>query len=128
TGIGIEPTALARVFDAFEQGEVAASRRFGGLGLGLAICRSVIEAHGGRLTASSEGKDKGSRFSVELATADAAVAPAATHPGRHPESGPLTLKILLVEDNADTLRVMARLLRQRGYEVQAADSVASALA
>src|SRR5262249_52325709 len=67
-GIGIEPWLLPRVFDAFTQGEAGHIRRFGGLGLGLAISRSVVEAHGGRLTASSPGKGLGSTFEVALAT------------------------------------------------------------
>ena len=68
TGIGIEPEVLPTIFDAFTQGEAGWVRRFGGLGLGLAISRSVIEAHGGRITAKSAGKDQGATFTLYLAT------------------------------------------------------------
>ena len=67
TGIGIDSAALPRIFRDFEQGDASIARRFGGLGLGLAISRSVAEAHGGRLTAASDGKDRGATFTLELA-------------------------------------------------------------
>jgi len=67
TGAGIEPDMLPRLFTAFEQGDSAA-RRLGGLGLGLSISRALTEAHDGKLSAFSEGKGRGSRFTVELPT------------------------------------------------------------
>ncbi len=67
-GIGIAPELLGRIFNAFDQGQTAITRRFGGLGLGLAISRAMVEAHGGTLTASSPGPDQGATFSVELDT------------------------------------------------------------
>ena len=76
TGIGIEPELLPKIFNAFEQGESSLVRRFGGLGLGLAISRSVAEAHGGHLTAASEGRDKGATFVLELATVNSPLSPA----------------------------------------------------
>src|SRR5262249_50347472 len=104
-GIGIDPEVLPKIFDAFEQGDHAMKRKFGGLGLGLAISRSVISAHGGRLTARSPGKDQGSVFTLELATALAPV-PDATSPPPSLKKTPAhrPLKILLVEDNKETLR------------------------
>ncbi|WP_435016397.1 ATP-binding protein [Tundrisphaera sp. TA3] len=128
TGIGIEPDALPLIFDAFEQGGAAVTRRFGGLGLGLAISRSLADAHGGSLRAASAGKGQGSTFTLGL--------PAVAAPAQRPEDAPppaarpadsASLRILLVEDNADTLRVMSRLLAGRGHKVTTAADVASAL-
>ena len=124
TGIGIEPAIMQRLFDPFEQGEQTLTRRYGGLGLGLSISRTLVQMHGGTLTARTEGKDKGSTFTVELKTlaAPEAEQPVAAAPPRRPH-----LRILLVEDNEDTLHVMARLLKVCGYEVREAASVRSAL-
>jgi PAS domain S-box-containing protein len=131
TGIGIEPEALSRIFDAFEQGDPAITARFGGLGLGLAISRSLAEAHGGRLTAASAGHGLGAVFTLELPTVPALAVPAAEGPAGGTASvpaGPLSpLRILLAEDHLDTLRVMARLLDHRGHRVSAAASYAMAL-
>ena len=66
TGIGIEPEVLPRIFDPFEQGAAGITRRFGGLGLGLAISRTIVAMHGGSLTAASPGRDQGSVFTVTL--------------------------------------------------------------
>jgi two-component system CheB/CheR fusion protein len=71
TGMGIEPGLLLRLFDPFEQGCQEIHRQYGGLGLGLTICKSLVEAHGGSITAASEGKDKGATFTVRLALAAA---------------------------------------------------------
>jgi PAS domain S-box-containing protein len=126
TGVGIEPGLLPRIFDAFEQGEAALMRRFGGLGLGLAICRSVVKAHGGQLSAASPGKGQGATFILELAVVGATATRAATT-GGFSSSRRAALKILLVEDNVDTLRVVGRLLRRRDYVVVQAECVAAAL-
>ena len=66
TGIGIEPQALSTVFDAFTQGSEEIARQFGGLGLGLAISKATIVAHGGTLRAEREGVAKGTTFILEL--------------------------------------------------------------
>src|SRR5262249_27256229 len=66
TGIGIDPGVLPRIFDMFEQGGAEAARRSGGLGLGLTISRSIVEQHGGRLIAASEGLNRGSTFTIEM--------------------------------------------------------------
>src|SRR3954463_10959079 len=71
TGIGIEPDLLQRIFLPFEQGARDVTRRFGGLGLGLAVCKSLVEAHGGTLSARSEGRGKGAAFTLELPLAAA---------------------------------------------------------
>jgi PAS domain S-box-containing protein len=127
TGIGIPSDVLPRIFDAFEQGDPAITLQFGGLGLGLAISRALVEAHGGTLTASSPGKDRGSTFTVELTEAQEPEDSGCT-PTCPEERGPArSLRILLVDDHADTLGTMARMLRRAGHEVTTAASVASAL-
>ena len=130
TGMGIAPEVLPRIFDPFEQGEPDGAPRAGGLGLGLAISRSVAEAHGGSLTASSPGRGHGSTFALELATiprpapvVDAEPGPAATGPGATARP----LRILLVEDDPDTRRVLARLLRRRGHTVAEAGDLGTAV-
>jgi PAS domain S-box-containing protein len=134
TGIGIEPSVLPRIFEAFEQHHDDLRGRSGGLGLGLAISRSLAEAFGGRLSASSPGRGLGSTFRLELATVPAAVelVPAGTIPASPGEPsvaiGRTDLRILLVDDNTDTLRYLATVLRQRGHEVVTADCVAAARA
>jgi CheY-like chemotaxis protein len=125
-GVGIEPGVLTRLFEPFEHFNPPFRQRFGGLGLGLAISRTIIEAHGGLLSAHSEGPSQGATFRVELA-----VAPAATE-SVEPRALPTTalgrdLRLLVVEDDASTLDVMAKVLRRRGYTVTTANSLAAAL-
>ena len=126
TGVGIQANDMPRLFRAFEQGEQTRIRRFGGLGLGLSLAKSLVELHKGALTATSEGKDKGAVFSVELSTIEAdskAPTPVSTPilPPEHPR------RILLVDDHADTLQILGRLLKKWNYTVETADSVQSAL-
>ena len=126
TGIGIEPEIMNRIFDPFEQGEQAFQRRYGGLGLGLAISKSLTQAHGGTLTAQSDGRDRGSTFVVTMKT----VSPPArvvkfTETAPAPETRPL--RILLVDDHVDTCTALERLLVRRGHLVAAAHNVRSAM-
>ncbi|HEX6900936.1 MAG TPA: ATP-binding protein [Thermoanaerobaculia bacterium] len=127
TGIGIDPEVLPRLFDAWEQGGRTVSRRFGGLGLGLALAKTLVSLHGGTLTAFSEGLDKGAVFTLELATTvapdRAEERPAAGRAG----SLPRPLRILLVEDHEDTLNVMAEVLELARHEVARASDMESAL-
>ena len=129
SGIGISPGTLAKVFNAFEQGEDSITRRFGGLGLGLAISQSIAEAHGGSLSATSEGAGHGATFTLEIGTvADSDRAAAPADDPSSVEVGSLQgLRVLLVEDDALTARVMAKLMRQNGYEVSTATTLARAL-
>ena len=123
TGLGIEPESLPKIFDAFEQG---GRTQLGGLGLGLAISKMLVEAHAGTITGESDGRNKGARFTLTFPTcekADARVAPVLPppQPERH------AMRILLVEDHEDTNRSLTNLLRQRGYHVQSAVNLQSAL-
>jgi PAS domain S-box-containing protein len=131
SGIGIEPQALPRIFDAFEQGGQSVARIFGGLGLGLAITKALVTLHGGTITAHSEGKDRGSTFFVELPlfVEAAATRPSCDQPPAAPtiKPEPRDIRILLVDDHEDTNRAMGRLLRRLGYDVQTAGSVQDAL-
>jgi two-component system CheB/CheR fusion protein len=127
TGIGIEPEVLPRVFDAFDQGQRNITRRFGGLGLGLAISEKIVALHGGRIGAASQGRGEGSTFTVRLPAGKPAVPPSfpweTRHPAR-PNAADRPLHILLVEDHADTAEAMADLLRATGRKVTVAGSVA----
>jgi signal transduction histidine kinase/CheY-like chemotaxis protein len=124
TGIGIDPEVIDRVFDPFEQGELMLRRRFGGLGLGLAISKSLSKAHGGTLVARSAGRDKGTTFLLTLET----VPP--QQPATAPAAAPVPsqmLRILLVDDHHDTCAALEKLLVRRGHLVAATHNVRSAL-
>jgi two-component system, chemotaxis family, CheB/CheR fusion protein len=127
TGCGIAPAVLPGIFDAFVQGGRAVTRRHGGLGLGLAISRKLVEMHGGTLEAFSGGVDKGSTFTLELPVT--ATAAREESKPTQPAGGeaPPGRTILLVEDHPDTAKTMKKLLHHSGYQVRTADSVASAL-
>lgn len=133
TGIGIEPERLPFVFDAFEQTDRHITQRFGGLGLGLAVSKAIVELHGGTLTAASAGAGRGAKFTVRLPTGElgaeeeAGGAEALDETGGTGASAGRPLRILLVEDHADTADAMAELLRNLGYEVTLARDVKSAL-
>jgi PAS domain S-box-containing protein len=127
TGVGIDARILPRIFNAFEQGEMSLTRRFGGLGLGLAISRSIIETHSGKLSARSPGPHQGATFSIELATVPA---PAPASPQRPiPVGAPRTSarSILLIEDDPATSQVMDRLLRRGGHAVALAGTLAEGI-
>ena len=124
TGIGIEPEVMNRIFDPFEQGERASQRRYGGLGLGLAISKSLAQAHGGTLVASSEGRDRGSTFILTMKTMPA---PPRIIKLTSPVAESRPLRILLVDDHQDTCVALERLLVRRGHLVAAAHNVRSAM-
>ena len=126
TGHGIDAAFLPHLFKRFSQADTSITRRFGGLGLGLAIVRHLVELHGGTVTATSEGRDRGAKFTVRL--------PAAPHDARagaseaeRPEPVRLDgLQILLVEDDQDTLDAMTHGLSALGASVRPATSVEEA--
>jgi len=127
TGRGIRPDLLPRIFDAFDQGDVTAARRAGGLGLGLAIARNLVELHGGTLAASSEGEGRGASFAVEIATTAARPAgPEKPAPDEARLASRRRVRVLVVEDDADTGSALRQLLDEAGFDVRGADSVAAA--
>ena len=129
TGIGISPEALPRIFDAFEQGETSRRRVFGGLGLGLAISRAIVELHGGSITATSEGEGEGTTITLRLPTTRMA-APTHIDGTSRPSvesSQSRSLRVLLVEDHPDTAEQLTRLLERAGHSVSCAASVKEAL-
>jgi PAS domain S-box-containing protein len=133
TGIGIETEALPRIFDAFEQAGRRITRKFGGLGLGLAVSRAIVDLHGGRLVAVSEGRGRGAAFTVHLPLGSIQEELEETgvwlsRPSAVSVKPDRALRILLVEDHEDTARAMADLLDLMGHEVTVAGSVAAALA
>lgn len=135
-GIGLTKEELAHVFQPFAQGEHASQRgphRFGGLGLGLAISRNLVEMHQGRLQARSPGRDRGATFLIELplVPAPGSASPAATPDGTRaapPVPTAPASRVLLVEDHASTRAAVQKLLSRRGMNVLVAGSVQEALA
>jgi PAS domain S-box-containing protein len=126
TGIGIGPEKLSTVFDAFEQESDAVTREFGGLGLGLAISKALVEMHGGRIRADSPGPGQGSTFTVDLPLVGKLAGQ--SPPDRPTEAGcGRKVRILLVEDHAATAQITAKLLRKFGHEVEVATDVRSAV-
>ncbi|HEY8087671.1 MAG TPA: ATP-binding protein [Polyangiaceae bacterium] len=133
-GPGIDAAALPFVFDRFRQEDATIIRAFGGLGLGLAIARHLVELHGGTIAASSEGKGKGATFTVRLPVSPVATT-AFTRPVLPPARAPLSpsaanlagMRVLVVEDEKDARELLVVLLEQCGVEVRAAPSVAEGL-
>ena len=145
SGIGMTPAELDRVFDAFAQGEHAdghGGHQFGGLGLGLAISRMLVELHSGVVRASSPGRGQGATFTIELPITEAEVGATV---GQSPDQARAALaqekavrhdsqrvahagrgRILVVEDHGPTCRTLAQLLSRRGFEVVAVGTMAAA--
>ena len=128
TGIGLAPEAIATIFDAFEQGGPQITQQFGGLGLGLAISKVLVEMHGGEIRAESAGLGQGSTFTITLPNArEASEEPVPERRNGDGPGGVAGLRLLVVEDHADTARILGRLLRKRGYTVQIAGTVGEAI-
>ena len=131
-GLGLDPTGIDRLFNAFESGEMAVCRRYGGLGLGLVICKSLVESHGGTITASSEGLGKGAAFTINLPLLEATLAETPTTPVLT-EGATTAVKhdaatLLLVEDNREIARILSFGLRKYHFRVQTAPDGQTALA
>jgi two-component system CheB/CheR fusion protein len=115
TGVGIEPAMIPRLFQPFSQADTTLNRRLGGLGLGLALVRGLVEAHGGTIDVASGGKGKGAEFVVRLPLSavpvEAEVAPPASAQPR---------RILVIEDNLDAAESLRLALQLEGHEVEVA--------
>jgi signal transduction histidine kinase/ActR/RegA family two-component response regulator len=125
TGIGIPSDALARVFEPFVQLDAAAPAARGGLGVGLSLAKQLLELHGGRIDARSEGPGRGSEFVVWLPLAAGAAATAA--PREQPRAAAPPLRILVADDNLDAAESLAMLLRLLGHDVRLAHDGEQAL-
>jgi len=134
SGIGLSAAEIERIYDAFAQGDHATpggAHRFGGLGLGLTISKTLVELHGGRLVARSAGPGEGATFIVELpllAGGEVVARPAASVNGSKAPfaAGQSRQKVLLVEDHDPSRAALAILLKSRHYDVSLAGSVAAA--
>ena len=124
-GMGMDDDTLRRAFDAFYQAPQGAARKVGGLGLGLAIVRSIAALHGGQVRASSAGPGLGSRFEIELPTIAAPVDAAPAEPAHARRR---TGRVAVVDDNVDALEMIAEALRSAGHEVEAFADPRQALA
>src|SRR6266436_2538150 len=133
TGIGIEPEKIDKIFNAFEQGQIAITRRFGGLGLGLAISKAMVDAHGGKIRVERLGKDRGSTFRMTLKTVStpvpvgdgADIKPPADAERSQVDGRPR--RVLVVDDHRDTCTGMKMMLERRGYEITVAHSAEQAV-
>ncbi|ALK97838.1 autoinducer kinase [Massilia sp. WF1] len=126
-GIGMEPALVERVFDLFTQAERTPDRSQGGLGLGLALVKSLVELHGGSVSAYSPGLGKGSTFTVRLPRYNQDVALAPQPAGEHALDGAVPLRILLVDDNVDAVHTLQLFLHSAGHQVEVAYSAGDAL-
>ncbi|PYK32435.1 MAG: hypothetical protein DME58_05830 [Verrucomicrobia bacterium] len=132
TGIGIEPQAIDKIFDAFEQGQSDITRRFGGLGLGLTISKTLIDAHGGHIRVQSSGKNQGATFTIELNTVERPIERDGhgedLSADRKPDVAVTSdRRLLLVDDHYDTCLSMKRMLERRGYQITVAHSAEQAV-
>jgi len=135
TGIGIEADQMERIFNAFEQGQSSITRRFGGLGLGLAISKAMVNAHGGTIRAESSGKNRGATFIVTLATVAAPATVVSVPEAKGPEQAALKTaqvkgtgpRVLVVDDHVDTCTGMKMMLERRGYRVTVAHTADQAV-
>lgn len=119
TGVGLSPGVLERIFEPFVQAEGGASRAAGGLGIGLALSRSLTQLHGGTIKATSPGPGHGSCFVVRLPSAQQE-RPRAVAPTAAPAASGRPSRLLIVDDNQDSARSQAKMLRLLGHEVEAA--------
>jgi CheY-like chemotaxis protein len=128
SGEGIDPEVLRHIFEPFQQADTSTRRTHQGLGLGLAIVRQLVEAHGGRVHAESAGRGQGAMLVVELPIV-AVRAPRTEAPERRARTGSRLdgLRVLVVDDQSDAREVVSLVLRERGAEVHLAGSVAEAL-
>jgi len=136
TGIGIEPSFLPYVFDRFKQADSSTTRRVGGLGLGLALVRHIVELHGGDVSAESEGPGKGATFIVRLpvravVAPEVVIEPAtradARTPAAHAAVSLEGLRLLVVDDDADARELLKLVLTHAGAVVETAGSASEGI-
>jgi PAS domain S-box-containing protein len=120
TGIGIPPESLRAIFDMFAQVESRSRVHDGGLGIGLALVRGLVELHGGQVSASSAGRGHGAQFMVTLPRSVVAAAPAITTDGSGDGRETSALRVLVADDNLDAADSLSELLRLAGHEVRVA--------
>jgi CheY-like chemotaxis protein/two-component sensor histidine kinase len=125
-GIGIEVERQAALFKPFEQADPSIRRQFGGLGLGLAISKHLVNLHGGAIEVHSRGRSFGSTFTVTL-DATAKRMEKSGVDSQAPQKSAKSLRILLVEDHGDTRHTLSRLLTHFGHQISVADNTRSAL-
>jgi CheY-like chemotaxis protein len=123
-GVGIAAHLLPEMFKLFAQGERSIARSEGGLGIGLTIVQRLVEMHGGKIEARSEGLNQGSTFSVRLPMVSA---PGLLPPVQVVQNAAVSRRVLLVDDNLDTANSMARLLKRAGHLVEVAHDGPQAL-
>jgi signal transduction histidine kinase/ActR/RegA family two-component response regulator len=134
TGAGIDPVLLPHIFDRFRQGDSTSTRTHGGLGLGLALVKHIVELHGGTVHAISEGEGRGATFTVKLPVSLAATPAELAHPTvpRVAVAMPVVslekVRVLFVDDDRDTLDLFTRIAANTGAETRVATSVAEAIA
>ncbi|RYG06363.1 MAG: response regulator, partial [Burkholderiales bacterium] len=125
SGVGIEPASMDSIFELFSQGDGVAASRQSGLGIGLSLARSLVEMHGGSISASSAGAGHGSVFSFELPGALVKPSPAPEDGAQDTSTG--TGQVLVVDDNRDAADSLSEILRLLGYQVRTAYDGASAV-
>ncbi|GBE92014.1 PAS domain S-box protein [Nostoc cycadae] len=128
TGKGITPEFLPYVFESFRQADSATTRKFGGLGLGLAIVRHIVEMHGGTVYADSLGEDQGATFTVQLPRITTVIQPDQNYSLAKKSLNLRGVRVLTVEDEQDTRELLMFTIVQYGAEVKAAASAHEALA
>ena len=126
-GIGMAPDLIDHAFELFTQAERTSDRSQGGLGIGLALVRSLVTLHGGRVVAHSDGAGKGSRFTVTLGRAREGLAGASGGPGLSPVVQTVRLKVLIVDDNQDAAAMEAMVVEALGHEVMVEHGAREAL-
>jgi signal transduction histidine kinase len=128
TGIGLAPDALPRLFEVFSQIDTGNERNRGGLGLGLAVVKGIVELHGGSVMALSDGPGQGSTFRVHLPLAESSTTdPAEKRRGPHRKRAAPPRRVLVVDDNVDAADSLATLLRADGHDVEIAHDGPAAL-
>ena len=125
-GIGIEVERQSSLFAAFEQADPSIRRQFGGLGLGLAISKHLINLHGGTIEAHSRGRSYGSTFTLALDAVTKRTEKSGVD-SQTPRKPAKSLRILLIEDHNDTRQTLSRLLTHFGHQISVADNTQSAL-